>query len=160
LATAASGGVELSIGSQHISFTPLNSGIVIASQTLYPGGPAITVKGETLSIPLHGTAVVIQSGTTTVTDGLGGYIWQGIAASTSGSGADTASETGTVSKTALSSGTSSRDGVTSTQAPSTGTESAHSPKTSTSGADGNQPSSSYKSATIALVVCLFAVVLW
>jgi hypothetical protein len=160
LATAASGGIELSVSSQHISFTPLNSGIVIASQTLYPSGPAITVKGETLSIPLHGTAVVIQSGGTSSTEGLGNYIWQGIAASTSGSSPATLAETSTLSDSAVSSGTSSRVGVTSTQAPSTGTENAPSAKTSTSGADGNQPSSSYKSATIALVVCLFAVVLW
>jgi hypothetical protein len=160
LAIASSGGVGLSVGSQQLSFMPLSSGIVIASQTLYPGGPPITVKGETLSIPLHGTAVVIQSGTTTITDGLGGYIWQGIAASTSGSAADTTSETDTVSKTAVSSGTSSRAGITSTQAAvSTGTESASSARTSTSDAGGNQPVSSYKSATIALVVCLFAVVL-
>jgi hypothetical protein len=160
LATAVSGGVGLSIGSQQLFFTPLNSGIVIASQTLYPGGPVITVKGETLSIPLHGTAVVIRSGATTITDGLGGYIWQGIAASTSGSAADTTSETGLVSRTAGLSGTSSRAGVTSTQAAvSTGTESASSARTSTSDAGGKQPASSYKSATIALVVCLFAVVL-
>jgi hypothetical protein len=160
LAIASSGGVGLSVGSQQLSFMPLSSGIVIASQTLYPGGPPITVKGETFSIPLHGTAVVIQSGTTTITDGLGGYIWQGIAASTSGSAADTTSETDTVSKTAVSSGTSSRAGITSTQAAvSTGTESASSARTSTSDAGGNQPVSSYKSATIALVVCLFAVVL-
>jgi hypothetical protein len=157
LATAASGAFGLSIGSQQLSFTPLNSGIVIASQTLYPGGPAITVKGETLSIPVHGTAVVIQSGTATTTEGLGGYIWQGIAASAS----DSATDTGLVLNTAVSSSeTSSRTGSTSTQAAaSTGTKSASAAHTSTSGADSGQPASSYKSATIALIVCLFVVVL-
>jgi hypothetical protein len=161
LATMASGVIELSIGSQQLSFTPLSSGIVIASQTLYPGGPAITVKGETLSIPLHGTAVVIQSGTATTTEGLGGYIWQGIAPSTSDSTSDTRSETGYTSSIAVLSETPSRSGIPSTRAAaSTETKSASAAHTSTSGADSGQPTSSYKSATIALVVCLFAVVLW
>jgi hypothetical protein len=159
-ATATSGVVGLSINSQQLSFTPLSSGIVIASQTLYPGGPAITVEGETLSIPLHGTAVVIQSGTATTTEGLGGYIWQGIAPSASDSTSDTESETGLTSSIAVLSGTLSRSGITSTQAAaSTGTNSASAAHTSTSGADGGQPASSYKSATMALVVCLFAVIL-
>lgn len=162
LVTAASGqNYGLSIGSQQLSFTPLNPGIVIASQTLYPGGPAITVKGETLSIPLYGTAVVIQSGATTTTEGLGDYIWQGIASSTAESDLDTASGTGLISNTGVVLGTSSRAGVTSTQAAATtGTEGASSARTSSSGADGNQPASSYKSATIALVFSLFVVVLW
>jgi hypothetical protein len=162
LATAAPGeNLGLSIGSQQLFLTPMNSGIVIASQTLYPGGHAITVKGETLSIPLHGTAVVIQSGATAITEGLGGYIWQGIASSSSNSGSDTASGTELISNTAVVLVTSSRAGVTSTHsAATTGTEGASSAQTSTSGADGNQPASSYKSATIALVVCLFVVVLW
>jgi hypothetical protein len=161
LATTASGVIELSIGSQQLSFTPLSSGIVIASQTLYPGGPAITVKGETLSIPLHGTALVLQSGTATTTEGLGGYIWQGIAPSTSDSTSNARSETGHTSSIAVLSGTSSLTGNTSTQAAaSTETKSASAAHTSTSGADSGQSTSSYKSATIALVVCLFAVVLW
>jgi hypothetical protein len=161
LATAFSGVVGLSVGSQQLSFTPLSSGIVIASQTLYPGGPAITVKGETLSIPLHGTAVVIQSGTTTTTEGLGGYIWQGIAVSSSDSTSDTESKTSITSSDAVSSGKSSRSGTTSIQAAaSTGTESASPARTSTSDAGDIQPALSYKSATIALVICLFAVVLW
>jgi hypothetical protein len=156
LATAASGIVGLSMGSQQLSFTPLNSGIVITSQTLYPGGPAIIVKGETLSIPLHGTAVVIQSGATTTTEGLGGYIWQGIAASAS----DSSSETNLVSSTAVMSETSSRAGATSTQAAaSTGNKSPSPIQTPTSGGEGGQPTSAYTSATIALVVCLFAIVL-
>jgi hypothetical protein len=157
LPTAASRAFGLSIGSQQPSFTPLNSGIVIASQTLYPGGPAITVKGETLCIPVHGTAVVIQSGLTTTTEGLGGYIWQGIAASAS----DSTTDTGLVSNIAVSSsGTSSLAGVTSTQAAaSTGTESASPARTSTSDASSHQPASSSKSPIIALVVCLFAAVL-
>lgn len=155
LTTAASGDVELSIGSQQLSFTPLNSGIVIASQTLYPGGPAITVQGETLSIPLHGTAVVIQSGATTTTDGLGGYIWQGIAPSTSSS----ISDSDLPSSAAVLSGTSSDFGVTSTQAAAPkGTESTSSAQTSTSDAGGQQSASSHKSTTIALAVCLFMIV--
>jgi hypothetical protein len=161
LATAASGDVGLSIGSQQISFTPLDSGIVVASQTLYPGGPVITVKGEILSIPLYGTAVVIQSGATTTTEGLGDYIWQGIASSTSRSAFGSTSGTGLISNTGVLSGASSHGGITSTRAAATTrTEGTPSAQTSTSGADSNQPASSYKSATIALVVCLFVVVLW
>jgi hypothetical protein len=156
LATMASGIVGLPTGSQQFSFTPLNSGIVIASQTLHPGGPAITVKGETLSIPLHGTAVVVQSGSITMTEGLGGYIWQGIAASAS----DSTSATNLVSSTANMSETSSSAGVASTQAvAATGTKSASPIQTSTSGAEGGQSVSSYNSATTVLVVCLFVVIL-
>lgn len=155
LAAYASGDAVLSIGSQQLSFTPLSSGIVIASQTLYPGGPAITVQGETLSIPLHGTAVVIQSGATTTTDGLGGYIWQGIAPSTSTS----ISDSGLTSSAAVLSGTSSDFGVTSTQAAAPkGAESTSSAQTSTSDAGSQQSASSHKSATIALAVCLFVIV--
>jgi len=149
----ATGSVGLSIGSQQLSSTRLSSGIVIASQTLYPGGPAITVKSETLSISSDGTAVVIQSGTSTSTEGLGAYIWQGIApsASNSNSDSDLTSSTAVLSKTS--------GGVTSTQAAaSKGTESASSAQTSTSDASGQQPASSYKPATIALVVCLCAII--
>ena len=158
LATAASGGVGLSIGSQQLSFTPLSSGIVIALQTLYPGGPAITVQGETLSIPSDGTAVVIQSVTSTSTEGLGGYIWQGIATSTSNQSSASASASDLSSSSAVSSKASS--GITSTQAAaSKETGSASSAQTSTSDASSNQPASTYQSATIALVICLFAIVL-
>lgn len=152
--TYTSGSVGLSIGSQQLSVSPLSSGIVIASQTLYPGGSAITVQGETLSIPSDGTAVVIQSGTSTSTEGLGAYIWQGIAPSTSTSSSDS----GTTSSTAVSLWTSG--GVTSTHAAaSKGTGSPSSAQTSTSDAGGQQSASSYKSVTIALVFCLFVIVL-
>lgn len=156
LATAASGGAGLSIGSRQLSFTPLNSGIVIASKTLYPGGPAITVNGETLSISSDGTAVVIQSGTSASTEGLGDYIWQGIAPVTSSS----KSESGSTSSTVGLSGTSSGAIISSTQAvASKGTGAASSAQTSTSDAGGQQSALSYRSATTALVICLFAIVL-
>ena len=151
-ATYTSGRLGLSIGSQQLSFTALSSGIVIASQTLYPGGPAVTVQGETLSVPSDGTAVVVRSGTSTSTEGLGAYIWQGIAPSDLNSDCDS----GLTSSTAVLSKTSG--GVTSTQAAaSKGTGSASSAQTSTSDASGQQPASSYKPATIALAVCLCAI---
>ena len=76
-----SGIAVLSGNSQQLSFTPLSSGIVVASQTLYPG-EAITVNGETLSLATGGSVVIVKSGESTTTEGLGDYIWQGIAAST------------------------------------------------------------------------------
>ena len=103
--------------------------------------------------------MVIQSGAITTTEGLGGYIWQGIAASTSRSGFDIASQTGLDSNSAIVSRTSSLGGITSTQAAaSTGTESASSAQISTSEAGGDWSVSSYKTATMALVVCLFAII--
>ncbi|KAG9687881.1 AAA-domain-containing protein, partial [Aureobasidium melanogenum] len=77
----ASGIAILSANSQQISFTPMKSGIVVASQTLYPGGHVI-VNGETLSLASSGSLVVVKSGGSTTTEGLGDYIWQGIATST------------------------------------------------------------------------------
>ncbi|KAK6005138.1 hypothetical protein QM012_007917 [Aureobasidium pullulans] len=157
----ASGGVGLSSGSVQLLFTPLTSGIIVASQTLYPGGPAIVVQGKTLSIPVDGTAVVIESGTTTTTKGLGGYVWQGIAAPTSTSASHLTSGVEANSNTAMLSVSSTRAGVDSTQAAvSTGTGSVSSAHTSTSDASGQQPASSFKPATMALVVCVFVIVLW
>ncbi|KAG9752763.1 hypothetical protein KCU73_g6031, partial [Aureobasidium melanogenum] len=161
LTTGASGDVGLSSGSMELSFTPLNSGIIIASQTLYPGSSAIVVQGETLSIPVDGTAVVIQSGTTTTTKGLGGYVWQGIASPTSSSASRLTSGVESGSVTSVLSGSSTRAGVeTSKAAVSTGTGSASSAQTSTSDASGQQSASSVQPATMALVICLFVIVLW
>ncbi|KAH0370993.1 hypothetical protein KCU65_g2262, partial [Aureobasidium melanogenum] len=161
LATGASGGLGLSSGSMELSFTPLNSGIIVASQTLYPGGSAIVVQGETLSIPAGGTAVVIQSGTTTTTKGLGGYVWQGIASPISSSASLSRSGVEASSTTAMLSGSSTRAGIESSKAAiSTGTGSASSAQTSTSDASGQQSASGIKPATMALVICMFVVVLW
>lgn len=164
LTTGASGGVGLSLDSQELSFTPLSSGIIVASQTLYPGGSAIVVQGETISIPVGGTAVVIQSGTSTTTKGLGGYVWQGIASTTSSSAFHPTSGVESSSSTARLLGSSTHVGVdSSVAAVSTGTESASmasSAQTSTSDASGQQPTSSFKPATMALVVCIFVIVLW
>ncbi|KAH0099459.1 hypothetical protein KCU96_g3871, partial [Aureobasidium melanogenum] len=161
LTTGASGDVGLSSGSLDFLFTPLSSGIIVASQTLYPGGPAIVVQGETLSIPVDGIAVVIQSGTTTTTKGLGGYVWQGIASPTSSSASHLTSGIESESITSMMSGSSTRAGVeTSKAAVSTGTGSASSAQTSTSDASGQQSASSIQPATMALVICLFVIVLW
>ncbi|KAH0118140.1 AAA-domain-containing protein, partial [Aureobasidium melanogenum] len=99
----ASGIAVLSIDSQQLSFTPLESGIVVASQTLYPG-EAVTVNGETLSLASSGNVVVVNSGESTTTEGLGDYIWQGIATSTS------ASKTGSASRSTGTSGSITTDG--------------------------------------------------
>ncbi|KAG9657384.1 hypothetical protein KCU95_g9830, partial [Aureobasidium melanogenum] len=161
LATGASGDVGLSSGSMELAFTPLSSGIIVASQTLYPGGPAIVVQGEILSIPGDGTAVVIQSGTTTTTKGLGGYVWQGIASPASSSASHSTPGGASESITSMLSGSSTHAGVeTSKAAVSTGTGSASSAQTSTSDASGQQSASSVKPATMALVICLFVIVLW
>lgn len=161
LGKGASGGVGLFSGPTRLSFTPLSSGIIVASQTLYPGGPAIVVQGKTLSIPVDGTAVVVQSGTTTITKGLGGYVWQGIASPTSSSASYLTSGVETKSITALLLGSSTRAGVeTSEAAVSTGTGSVSSAQISTSDASGQQPASSFTPATMALVVCMFVIVLW
>lgn len=161
LTTGASGNVRLSSGSMELSFTPLNSGIVIASQTLYPGSSAIVVQGEILSIPVDGTAVVVQSGTTTTTKGLGGYVWQGIASPTSSSASRLTSGVESESVTSVLSGSSTPAGVESSKAAiSTGTGSASSAQTSTSDASGQQSASSVQPATMALVICLFVIVLW
>lgn len=77
----ASGIAVLSADSQQLSFTPLRSGIVVASQTLYPN-EAVTVNGETLSLASGGSVVIVESGQSTTTEGLGDYIWHGIATST------------------------------------------------------------------------------
>ncbi|KAK8204386.1 hypothetical protein M8818_005115 [Zalaria obscura] len=54
------------------------SAVVIASQTLYPGGSVITVNRETLSLAKSGGSIVVGSGTVTSTEGLGGYILSGL----------------------------------------------------------------------------------
>ncbi|KAK6005413.1 hypothetical protein QM012_007055 [Aureobasidium pullulans] len=82
-----SGIAVLSANPEQLSFTPLESGVMIASQTLYPG-EAITVNGETLSLASSGSVVVVKSGESTTTEGLGDYIWQGIATPTSASTTD------------------------------------------------------------------------
>lgn len=86
--SAVSGLSALSLGTQTLMLTPLGSAVVFASQTLYPGGPAITVAGETISLQATGSSVVVAAGGATSTEGLGGYILSGLGGSggsTSGS---------------------------------------------------------------------------
>jgi len=101
-----SGAAVLSADSQQLSFTPLSSGIVVASQTLYPGG-AITVNGETLSLETSGSVVIVKSGESTTTEGLGDYIWQGIATSTSASTVESVSGSSKTSGSITTSGSRS-----------------------------------------------------
>jgi hypothetical protein len=109
--TQTSGIAVLSAGSQQLSFTPLNSGIVVASQTLYPD-QAITVNGETLSLASSGSVVIVKSGESTTTEGLGDYIWQGVATSTTESSSESSRISG--SKSSSSAVTTSRSTGTGT----------------------------------------------
>ncbi|THY24037.1 bacteriorhodopsin [Aureobasidium pullulans] len=114
LSAAASAGGVLAFGSQQLIFTPLKSGIVVASQTLYPGGPVITIDGQMLSLPTNGGSVVIKSGTQTTTKNLGNYIWQGIASSTSESISGSSSDSNVSSGSSTPPKSSSHPGITST----------------------------------------------
>ena len=73
LPTSILGPGPITIGTQ--TLTPNSaSEYLIASQTLVPGGPAITVSGTPVSLAPGATAVVVG----TRTSGLGNYIWSGI----------------------------------------------------------------------------------
>lgn len=113
----ASGIAILSADSQQISFTPLNSGIVVASQTLYPG-EAVTIDGETLSLASSGGVVIVKSGESTTTEGLGDYIWQGIATSTS------ALRTDSAARSTETTGSSTRNGSRPSASTTTGSRTA------------------------------------
>ncbi|KAJ9641081.1 hypothetical protein H2201_008016 [Coniosporium apollinis] len=65
------------------------SAYVIGTQTLSPGGPAITVSGTLLGLALDGTALVVRTNTVTEGMGLGGYIWSGLGGSGTASGTTT-----------------------------------------------------------------------
>jgi hypothetical protein len=112
-----SGIAVLSANSQRLTFTPLGSGIVVASQTLYPGG-VITVNGETLSLAPSGSLVIIKSGESTTTEGLGDYIWQGIATSALASTTESASESSSKNSSTTTSG--STRGATTSRSTETG----------------------------------------
>ncbi|KAK4991566.1 hypothetical protein LTR50_001761 [Elasticomyces elasticus] len=94
--SSKSGTVTLSVGSHQLTLTPLTvpSAIVIASQTLYPGGTAIIVGGETLSLPATGGGIVVASSSATSTQGLGGYIWSGLGGNATAVGNTPAAYTG------------------------------------------------------------------
>jgi len=74
----------ITIGTQTITPDSV-SRYLVASQTLVPGGPAITVSGTPVSLAPSATAVVVG----TSTSGLGGYVWSGI-----GGGFSTATTSG------------------------------------------------------------------
>jgi hypothetical protein len=127
-----SGIAVLSANSQQISFTPLDSGIVVASQTLYPE-EAITIDGETFSLATSGSVVVIKSGENTTTEGLGDYVWQGIATSASASTTDSTSESSVRSGSITMGGSSSA--ATTSRSTETGT------RTASEGAAATTPAS-------------------
>ncbi|MCJ1241446.1 hypothetical protein MMC14_009451 [Varicellaria rhodocarpa] len=67
----------LTIG--EMTYTPDSaSDYLIASQTLIPGGQAITVSGLSISLASAASVVIIGTSTITKTHGTGGYIWTGI----------------------------------------------------------------------------------
>ena len=62
-------------GTQQYPYTLDSAGdAVLASQTLLPGGPAITVGGETIAEASDGASVVIVSGGVTRTEALSQFI--------------------------------------------------------------------------------------
>lgn len=74
----------LTVGNTLFSYSvlPQSSSIAIAGQTLKPGS-AVTVNGETLSLPSGGSSVIAVSGATATTEGIGGAIMSGIGGPTS-----------------------------------------------------------------------------
>lgn len=161
LSAAASAGGVLAFGSQQLSFTPLKSGVVVASQTLYPGGPVITIDGQMLSLPTNGGSVVIKSGTQTTTENLGGYIWQGIASSTSESVSGSSSDSRVSSGSSVPPKSSSHPGITSTTVKSpTGTEAVISNQTTSSNRGSSSPSASLTGIMVALTIFVLGVILW
>lgn len=160
LSAAASAGGVLAFGSQQLSFTPLKSGIVVASQTLYPGGPAITVDGQMLSLPTGGGSLVIMSGTRTTTENLGDYIWQGIASSTSESIPGSFSDSDVSSGSSVPPKSSSHPGITSTTVESpTGTETAIPSQTTSSNGGSSSPSVNLTGIMLVSTVFVLGVVL-
>ncbi|KAH0388557.1 hypothetical protein KCU92_g833, partial [Aureobasidium melanogenum] len=155
----ASGIAVLSLDSQQLSFTPLKSGIVVASQTLYPG-EVVTVNGETLSLANSENVVVVKSGESTTTEGLGDYIWQGIATSTSTLKTDSASRSTETSGSITTGGSGSLVSSTarsSTAGAGTGPE-ATAATTTASKSDGmNVVISSWSSVITYIVMALLSV---
>ncbi|KAH0369894.1 AAA-domain-containing protein, partial [Aureobasidium melanogenum] len=150
----ASGIAVLSADSQQLSFTPLKSGIVVASQTLYPGGNVI-VNGETLSLASSGSVVVVKSGGSTTTEGLGDYIWQGIATSTSGSTTDSVTRTTGISGSSTTNGSRSLVSTiigSSTAGTETGRETTAATTTTSRSSGANLSILSWLSVTTCLVM--------
>jgi hypothetical protein len=79
LPSLATGSPLLTIGTQTYTYNPsVSSAVVINGQTLVPGGPAITVSGNTLSLPISGTDIVVASSGKTTSEGLGSLIISGL----------------------------------------------------------------------------------
>lgn len=70
-----------------------NAEYIIGEQTLKPGGPAVTISGTVISLLPGATAVVIESGTSSLTMplGIGSYILAGIGGATPVTGESKAS---------------------------------------------------------------------
>jgi hypothetical protein len=60
------------------AFAAGSSALVIEGVTVSEGGPAEVINGETVS--LNGTQLVVASGSSTTTEGLGGAIMSGLGA--------------------------------------------------------------------------------
>lgn len=157
--TQTSGVAILSAHSQQLSFTPLNSGIVVASQTLYPGG-TITVNGETLSLANGGSVVIIKSGESTTTEGLGDYIWHGIAASTAASTTESVSGSSSASDSITTSGSKSlASSATTSRTAGTGTGTAGGSAAATTSASRASHMEVGTMSRLSMLICLLLALL-
>lgn len=111
-----------------ITVTPNSaSDYVVETQTLKPGGPAITVSGTRISLASDAAAVVVGSKTsvisTATTMGIGDYVWAGLAGMLSAA-SDSASSATTSPDEKLSAGSTSAIPLSSS--PETGSSSSQS----------------------------------
>ncbi|TKA48844.1 hypothetical protein B0A54_00920 [Friedmanniomyces endolithicus] len=107
----------LTIGSSVIAANS-KSQYLVGSQTLVPGGPAITVSGTVISLASGAAEIVVGTQSEVVATGLGGYIWSGLGAgptaATSAMGSRSGSSSpGTTSPGSTSLGSASPGSVTS-----------------------------------------------
>ncbi|KAL7899846.1 hypothetical protein HDV63DRAFT_403074 [Trichoderma sp. SZMC 28014] len=114
----------ISVGS--VAFTENSqSQFVHGSTTLIPGGPAVTVGGNTLSLPTSGSEIIVNGSTEPVSEA---------ASATSGSESSAAGETGAPGSQETSAGSSGTSGSTNTA--SSGLPSSSIPPVPKSGASG------------------------
>ncbi|KAK1248901.1 hypothetical protein MKX08_007121 [Trichoderma sp. CBMAI-0020] len=114
----------ISVGS--VAFTENSqSQFIHGSTTLIPGGPAVTLGGNTLSLPTSGSEIIVNGSTEPVSEA---------ASATSGSESSAAGETGAPGSQETSGGSSGNSGSTNTA--SSGLPSSSIPSVPKSGAPG------------------------
>ncbi|KAK3679516.1 hypothetical protein LTR78_001077 [Recurvomyces mirabilis] len=119
------------------------SGYVIGSQTLSPGGSAITVSGTPYSLAPSATALIVGSSTEIATSqgNMGSYIWAGIGATANANSTGRSSSSSGI-------GSSPTTGVSSTAAPATSANAPSASQTSTKSAAPRVGTSFYMLAGI------------